>query len=66
MGGIIDDFMSVLGNDVSNQASSKLGIGQDTIKQMIPQIAPLILGGLKKQKDVLLISIFLDLGIMVL
>jgi len=51
MGGFIDDFMSVLGNDVSNQASSKLGIGQDTIKQMIPQIAPLILGGLKKQKD---------------
>lgn len=51
MGGIIDDFMSVLGGDVSSQASEKLGIGQDTIQQMIPQIAPLILGGLKKQKD---------------
>jgi hypothetical protein len=51
MGGVIDDFMSVLGNDVASQASSKLGVGQDTIKQIIPQIAPLILGGLKRQKD---------------
>lgn len=51
MGNFIDDFVGSLGGDVSKQVSSTLGIEPDTVMQMLPQVAPLILGGLKKQKD---------------
>ena len=51
MGSFIDDFIGSLGGDVSKQVSSTLGIKPETVMQMLPQVAPLILGGLKKQKD---------------
>ncbi len=51
MGNFVDDLMGSLGGDVSKQVSSTLGIDQETVMQMLPQVAPLILGGLKKQKD---------------
>lgn len=45
MSNLIDEFMNSLGGDVSKQISSKLGMDQNTAKNLIPQIAPLILGG---------------------
>jgi hypothetical protein len=51
MGNFIDDLVGSLGGDVSKQVSSTLGIEPEKVMQMLPQIAPLILGGLKKQKD---------------
>ncbi len=49
--GFIEEFMGTLGPEVTKQLSNNLGINEDSAKQMIPQIAPLILGGLKRQKD---------------
>ena len=51
MGNFIDDLVGSLGGDVAKQVSSTLGIEPDKVMQMLPQVAPLILGGLKKQKD---------------
>jgi hypothetical protein len=51
MGNFIDEFMGSLGGDVSKQISSTLNLDQNQVSKMIPQVAPLILGGLKKQKD---------------
>jgi len=51
MGTFIDDFVGSLGGDVSKEVSSSLGINPETVMQMLPAVAPLILGGLKKQKD---------------
>jgi len=51
MGNFIEDFMGSLGGEVSKQISSTLNLDQKQVSQMIPQVAPLILGGLKKQKD---------------
>ena len=51
MGNFIDDLVGTLGGDVSKQVSSALGIEPEKVMQMLPQVAPLILGGLKKQKD---------------
>ena len=51
MANFIDEFMGSLGPVVSKQLSKNLGINRKTAAQIIPQVAPLILGGLKKQKD---------------
>ena len=51
MANFLDDFMYSMGPDVSEQLSETLGIERNTAQQIIPQIAPLILGGLKRQKD---------------
>jgi hypothetical protein len=51
MGNFIEDLVGSLGGDVSKQVSSTLGIEPEKVMQMLPQVAPLILGGLKKQKD---------------
>jgi len=51
MANFIDEFMKNLGPQVAKELSSKMKIDQNTAKKLIPQIAPLILGGLKKQKD---------------
>jgi hypothetical protein len=48
---LIDDLMGSLGGEVSKQMSSSLGIDKNIAAQIIPQIAPLILGGLKKQSE---------------
>lgn len=51
MANFIDEFMKTLGPQVTKELSSKMNIDQNTAQKLIPQIAPLILGGLKRQKD---------------
>lgn len=51
MANFIDEFMKTLGPTVTKELSSKMKIDPSTAQKLIPQIAPLILGGLKKQKD---------------
>ena len=51
MSNIMEEFMSSLGPEVSDQLSANLGIEKNAVQQMLPQIAPMILGGLKRQKD---------------
>ena len=48
---IMEEFMSSLGPEVSDQLSANLGIEKNAVQEMLPQIAPMILGGLKRQKD---------------
>jgi hypothetical protein len=45
----LEEFMRSYGPEVSKQLSSNLGVRQDVAAQMIPVIAPLVLGGLKRQ-----------------
>jgi len=47
----IEDFMKQFGGETASELASNLGIKKSAASQMIPQIAPLILGGLKRQKD---------------
>lgn len=49
MANLIDEFMDSLGGEVSKQISSNLGLDKNTVSNLIPQVAPLILGGLKRQ-----------------
>lgn len=51
MGNFVSEFMQSLGPEVSRQLSANLGIDENTASRIIPQVAPLILGGLKRQKD---------------
>ena len=51
MAGILDELMRSLGGDVTNQLSNTLGLDQSAASKIIPMVAPMILGGLKKQKD---------------
>lgn len=51
MANFIDEFMKTLGPQVTKELSSKMNINQNIAKKLLPQIAPLILGGLKRQKD---------------
>ena len=51
MASIVEEFMSSLGPEVSQKLSSKTDIDLNTIQNILPVIAPMILGGLKKQKD---------------
>jgi hypothetical protein len=51
MASFVDEFMKSMGPEVSRQLSRQLGISKRTAAQLIPQVAPLILGGLKRQKD---------------
>lgn len=51
MGTFLEEFMGSMGGDVTSQISGNLGIDQNTVKQVLPQVVPMILGGLKKQKD---------------
>ena len=50
MPGFIDEFMKSMGPEVSRQMAKSLGFSKKSAAQIIPQIAPLILGGLQKQK----------------
>ncbi len=43
--------MGSLGPEVSNQLSSTLGLDANTASQILPQVAPMILGGLKRQME---------------
>lgn len=51
MAGFIDEFMKTYGPEVTRQMSASFDLDQDTVQKLIPQLAPLILGGLKRQKD---------------
>jgi len=51
MAGFIDDFLKSYGPEVTKQMSTNFNVPQGTVQKLIPQLAPLILAGLKKQKD---------------
>jgi len=51
MANFVDEFMKNYGPEVTRQMSSNFNIDQGTVQKLIPQLAPLILGGLKRQKD---------------
>ena len=51
MAGFIDEFLKSYGPEVTKQMSSNYNVDQATVQKLIPQLAPLILAGLKKQKD---------------
>ncbi len=51
MSNFIDELMKTYGRDMSSHISKNLGLSSKTVKKIIPHIVPVILGGLKKQKD---------------
>lgn len=51
MTSFIEEFLENYGLEASEQLSSNLGIDQKTALQMIPLVAPMILGGLKRQME---------------
>jgi hypothetical protein len=51
MANFIDEFMKTYGPEVTKHMSSNLNVDQGTVQKLIPQLAPLILSGLKRQKD---------------
>jgi predicted transcriptional regulator len=51
MPNFIDEFMKSYGPEVTSQLSSNLNVDRGTVQKLIPQLAPLILSGLKRQKD---------------
>ncbi len=51
MANFVEEFMKSYGPEVTKQMSSNFNVDQGTVSKLIPQLAPLIIGGLKKQKD---------------
>jgi len=51
MAGFIDEFLKSYGPEVTKQMSSNFNVDQGKVQKLIPQLAPLIIAGLKKQKD---------------
>jgi hypothetical protein len=51
MANFVDEFMKNYGPEVTRQLSSNLNVDSGAVQKLIPQLAPLILSGLKKQKD---------------
>ena len=51
MADFITDFMSQYGSDASRQLSANLGLDQQAASQLIPQVIPMIMGGLKRQME---------------
>ena len=51
MANFIDEFMKTYGSEVTKQMSSNLNVDQGTVQKLIPNLTPLIISGLKKQKD---------------
>jgi hypothetical protein len=51
MNAFLQEFMDNVGPQASREMSNTLGINKRTAQQIIPQLVPLILGGLKRQKD---------------
>jgi len=47
----VEEFMQTLGPEVSQELASSLGVQRNVASQMIPLVAPLILGGLKRQME---------------
>jgi hypothetical protein len=51
MANFLDEFMKEYGPEVSRGVSANLGINKRTANQLMPEVLPLILGGLKKQME---------------
>lgn len=51
MAGFIDEFLKSYGPEVTQQMSKNFNVDKGTVQKLIPALAPLILAGLKKQKD---------------
>lgn len=51
MANFIDEFMKNYGPELSKQMATTFKVDKSTAKKLIPELTPLILGGLKKQKD---------------
>jgi hypothetical protein len=51
MPNFIEELMGSLGPDVAQNLSSTLGIDANTAGQILPQVVPMILGGLKRQME---------------
>jgi hypothetical protein len=51
MPNFIEELMESLGPDVSQNLSSTFGLDPNTASQILPQVAPMILGGLKRQME---------------
>jgi hypothetical protein len=51
MANLIEDIMESLNPEVSKQLSTNMGIRENDAMKMIPAVAPLILGGLKRQME---------------
>jgi hypothetical protein len=51
MANFIEEFMGSMGPEVSKKLGSSLNIDQGTVQKIIPLVAPMILGGLKKQSE---------------
>ena len=51
MTNFIDEFIQNYGPEVTKQLSSNLNMDQSTVQKLLPKLAPLIISGLKKQKD---------------
>ncbi|MEK7730081.1 MAG: DUF937 domain-containing protein [candidate division KSB1 bacterium] len=49
MNGLFEELLGAVGPEVSQQLASTLGIDQNVAGQILPQVVPLILGGLKRQ-----------------
>ncbi len=51
MPNLVEEFIGALGPEVTKKMSSTTNIDQGTLQQLLPVLTPMILGGLKKQKD---------------
>ncbi len=51
MANFIEEFMQSFGPEVSREMSSNLGMSRKTANQVVPEVIPLILGGLKRQME---------------
>jgi hypothetical protein len=51
MADFVNDFMKQFGPDVSKELSNNLGLKQSAANQIIPQVIPMIMGGLKRQME---------------
>ena len=51
MADLVGDFMAQYGGDVSRQLGASLGLKSSDAAQLIPQVIPMIMGGLKRQME---------------
>jgi hypothetical protein len=51
MADFINDFMKQYGGDVSRQLGANLGLKPRAAAQLVPQVIPMIMGGLKRQME---------------
>lgn len=51
MSNFLQELLTTVAPEVSQQLSAQLGIDRKTASQILPQVAPLILGGLKRQME---------------